>query len=510
MVNHGDAIPAKAASVRETAPGLISDAALEYLENLDLKIIRQIKVDHVLGMYLPLGDEMFIVAGNDHNGLDYLLFSERPSDEFQFETYDPFGKKFPGLLAIISDKNRYLIPFSPAHTRVISINKSGDVQTRDLIGDGLDYRKKIHALLSDDANADTFYSLLSSCLKESVEAVPWQLPEVRKVVNMRPRQKPDTPIHQTVDVNRIVELFPISPERQAATKFVRNRQKKRPGDYKSEFEVEKHIRLMSPNAESVTSPYHLAIMEQLRGETSLKKYPLQEILTDLMVFNAGEPPNRAVSKIGGLPYWPREKAWPTDEVGNPLVFIGQLNFLDSVDHIGPLPGDILLVFGHESLEEYMMPQEDGSLHFFWQNISEDQKLVQADDQPGTEWQLLPVWGDMHRTREYVAEQELELPDEEEHVHDLLTWQGTKIGGEPHWIQEEECIGSRFIGSIGTVDPKTGQPFPFLNREVPIEWGAGAGDYDSANFLMWGGGTVEHSISSWTKMAKYATRYNAIE
>ncbi|MCP3933075.1 MAG: DUF1963 domain-containing protein [Bacteroidetes bacterium] len=473
----------------KSAQGLVNNDALEFWKNIPPKIIRQIKVNSTIGTYLPFGNEKFFVVGSDYSGLKYLLLSELAYAEFQFETYDAFGKRFPGLLLVKCNKDQYLLPFSSESVRFVHINESGIIQTKDLAREGQDYIKNINALLSQGVSDDTFYSLFSYLNKHSVNAIPWQLPKSQKIHQMVHRKKPDKPVHNVIKSNQWINKFPIAPERTYAAKFVKNRQKQYPNEYKSETDIERHIRLMSPNADIVTSPFHLAVMEQLRSETSFSKYSLQEALTDLFVFNYGEPSNRTVTKIGGLPYWPKAKKWPTDEAGQPMIFIGQLNFLDSADHIGTLPGDILLVFGSESLGEYMMPSDSESLKFIWQNLSENANLVQLKDIPDTSWQLSSIWGDLYRTKDYIEESELELSEDEEHIFDLFVWQGTKIGGEPYWIQEIECIGSRFIGAIGSISPKSVKPYPFLNKEIPISkevdntWDLLTG------LLMWGDGGI---------------------
>ena len=66
--------------------------------------------------------------------------------------------------------------------------------------------------------------------------------------------------------------------------------------------------------------------------------------TDIFLLNLGEPEQRAVTKVGGLPYRAAGKPWPIAQSGAPMTFLTQFCFVDSRDLVPPLPGDMLLVF----------------------------------------------------------------------------------------------------------------------------------------------------------------------
>ena len=139
-------------------------------------------------------------------------------------------------------------------------------------------------------------------------------------------------IHSTVDAAYFTDLFALDRLRR---------------DEKDE--------LLLPAGEIITSPYHIAVVEQLRGEL-LRDLPAPDSLpVDVFISAQGEPANRATTKMGGLPYWPAREDWPVNEYDSFLTFVGQLCFSDSQDILPPLPGDILLGIlranrGKESLE----------------------------------------------------------------------------------------------------------------------------------------------------------------
>src|SRR5262249_53652498 len=112
----------------------------------------------------------------------------------------------------------------------------------------------------------------------------------------------------------------------------------------------------------IVGPYIIAAQEQLRAERLAQSRPVNQVPVDLFVFCKGEPPRRDLTKIGGLPYWPARREWPRAESGAPMAFVAQINFADSRDITGTLPGDLLLVFGEPEWVPHRMPlqQPDGS------------------------------------------------------------------------------------------------------------------------------------------------------
>src|SRR5690348_4120854 len=59
----------------------------------------------------------------------------------------------------------------------------------------------------------------------------------------------------------------------------------------------------------------------------------------IFTFSRQEPADRMATRIGGLPYWPRERPWPIcKECRRPLVFAAQLDFRDPRGR-STVPGD---------------------------------------------------------------------------------------------------------------------------------------------------------------------------
>ena len=62
---------------------------------------------------------------------------------------------------------------------------------------------------------------------------------------------------------------------------------------------------------SLTSPIHLVALEDLRSQLAESGLLGQGIPADVFAFALGEPAERHVTKVGGLPYRPAGEPWPT-------------------------------------------------------------------------------------------------------------------------------------------------------------------------------------------------------
>jgi Domain of unknown function (DUF1963) len=258
-------------------------------------------------------------------------------------------------------------------------------------------------------------------------------------------------IHDRFDLPYWIAQFPLERLRAQAREFVIERRNKLPNEYPSEADVDRHIRLMEPDAEILMGPGSLAVNEQLRAEAFAGgPYRGARIATDVFVWARGDPPHPATTKIGGLPYRHRSSAWPQDSEGRPIRFIAQFCFADSRDISGNLPGDVLLIFGdHEALLA-----EPERLVFEWSNLGIRELALEAAPMAGDEL-LTPYYGIIHRTEDW--------PDTE-----MGVFEGAKIGGLPRFIQDEPTLPGRFLAALGSISAGY-SAYPVANEPEPQGW-----------------------------------------
>jgi uncharacterized protein DUF1963 len=261
-----------------------------------------------------------------------------------------------------------------------------------------------------------------------------------------------------------------------------------------------------PDYFTVSGPYDVAVLEQLREEAFTSEPGIERVPTDVFVWSRGEPQYRAVTKIGGLPYREAGKPWPVAPSGRPMTFLAQFCFADSKDIVPPLPGDLLLVFAQ--VEEWQRGKydiawgTDDTLAFEWASFS-DAPLVTMDEVPRTDWNLLSTYGAIYRTWDYPSVDQFAY---EEIAKDIPgVWEATKIGGVDLWTDDEnldrlhisgESAPGAYICTLGSVMPQIYKPYPLLNHPEPIdyfEWEReGAlmiGDVGLVNFYLDGSGKV---------------------
>jgi hypothetical protein len=168
--------------------------------------------------------------------------------------------------------------------------------------------------------------------------------------------------------------------------------------------------------------------------------------TDVFVFGLGTPQDRRVTKVSGLPYWPKTRTWPMAKNGSPYQFLAQICFLDSRDLVGKLPGGLLLLFVPQGDEEWLWDLD--RVHFEWLTAEDTQALITALPK-GVEPYCRSEWyGVLHRTQDYpgVAEQARKLKVDQPYNLPILN--ASKIGGIAHAIQPKAKYG---------VNPSTGLP-----------------------------------------------------
>ncbi len=182
--------------------------------------------------------------------------------------------------------------------------------------------------------------------------------------------------------------------------------------------------------------------------------------------------------MGGNPFWPASRKWPTTENGNPYRFFAQFNFADSRDLIDDLPGEMLLMFVNEDDEWLFEPM---GTHFEWVALKSG-TLFQVDPALIAE-KAGPFFGAIFRSADY--------PDASERAYeagyglvDILN--GTKIGGVPHFIQSSQEFSGQFLCQLNSIQAAPEVPYPWVNRALPLELGFGEDSIHSKdNEVMFG-------------------------
>lgn len=174
--------------------------------------------------------------------------------------------------------------------------------------------------------------------------------------------------------------------------------------------------------------YVAAIDQVITRETALVP---NAVSCDIINFSLGESEDRAMTKLGGVPYWPADRPWPKSWRGRPLSFLGQINFRDSLDIVGELPGEILVMFvnRYDSVTSYWLDPLDEAL-IARENIPDGQRIFG------------PQYGVIHRTYDVpgktLAEEAEVSPGVESSIFDL------KIGGLPWGHASSERGRARFL------------------------------------------------------------------
>jgi hypothetical protein len=242
------------------------------------------------------------------------------------------------------------------------------------------------------------------------------------------------------------------------------------------FEARAHDAL---RGELITSPYDVFSVEELRDVHGLREGKV--FSADLFVFGKGESPRREATKVGGIPYWPADRPWPTDDEGSPLYFLAQFNFADSRDLFPiPLPGDVLL-FLVEDPEDYLEPD---LIQFGWLPLG--LSPVSHFDESLMATTAGPFYGVIHRSADYPDATERATDLEVSQSYDLPILNGTKIGGVPHWIQGGDGSDDQFLCQLGSIQAAPQVPYPWVNQaeSLGLEFDD-RGIYGDSNSIVFG-------------------------
>ena len=196
---------------------------------------------------------------------------------------------------------------------------------------------------------------------------------------------------------------------------------------------------------------------------------------DLFILSMGEPRDRSRTKIGGLPYWSKDRPWPKSSTGEPIPFMAQFNLSDSRDLIGGTEGDILLIFAHAN------PRLGCVIR--WETRSTSLRLVSKDDIPVTSEASAPFYGTRWRTENFpnwkrkqhqqTGASWIKLDDGRiirgsYFIYELVGMQIGRSGFIPPELVFEE--GEQIVCSLGGLAFFPEQPYPFLNVPDAISTG----------------------------------------
>jgi Domain of unknown function (DUF1963) len=233
------------------------------------------------------------------------------------------------------------------------------------------------------------------------------------------------------------------------------------------------------SGEFITSPFDVFSVEELRDVHRLRTGEV--FPTDLFVFGKGQPSRRDATKVGGIPYWPADRPWPTIDEEEPYLFLAQFNFADSRDLLPELPGDVLLLLV-EDAEDYLW--EPDLIHLEW--LPSGLPPISHFDESLMVTTAGPFYGVIHRSADYPEATDMASELKVRQRYNLPIFNGTKIGGFPHWIQNGDDSAEEFICQLGSIQAAHQVPYPWVNQAEPLSLESDdSGIYGDANTLVFG-------------------------
>lgn len=201
----------------------------------------------------------------------------------------------------------------------------------------------------------------------------------------------------------------------------------------------------------ITGPADIALLEQARDEAFAFLLDIEQVPTDIFVWNRGEPERREVTKVSGLPYREAGKPWPVAKAGTPLNFVAQFCFADSRDIVPKLPGDLLLFFAEgkrwgkgEADYDFLwgdLDERDSEVIFEWVSLG-DFPLTTRAEIPKTKWQIMPCYGAIYRTWDYPVIPGFARSREAEDVPEII-WERKSAACAPGCREKKISLVSFF-------------------------------------------------------------------
>ena len=214
---------------------------------------------------------------------------------------------------------------------------------------------------------------------------------------------------------------------------------------------------------------------------------------DLFVWGTGEPSDRRLTRVGGVPWLPKSTPWPT--IRNTVTtFLCQFDFRDSKDLHGQLageslPGDLLLVFVADEYSALTAAEEE--MQFVWVSAQETDVYTRDDVPKATQpFDFVTGWGARYRGEDIPAQWDkaYDIPDDagSGKLWCLPVLWGTKIGGVPYHSQENQHeVPPNYLCQLVSIQASN-TSWPWVDYETPLDPGFGDdGVYGDKQQLMIG-------------------------
>lgn len=212
--------------------------------------------------------------------------------------------------------------------------------------------------------------------------------------------------------------------------------------------------LRKPAGEIICTPKDLIQVIQVREEVAKKQRLVETSRSDVFVWGKGAPAKPFFTKVGGVPFRPRNIAWPVKD-GKACTFLFQIYFGDSRDLLKhALPGDVLVAFGDG--EDFWA--DDKSMIIEWYKADPEMKLWDAMDIPPRQFSVPELTGHRCRIAEYAESDEAFEKEGHSEIYLLNTVQATKIGSESQWIQGSNLEkGEQLFAAFSSINIKGAWP-----------------------------------------------------
>ena len=216
------------------------------------------------------------------------------------------------------------------------------------------------------------------------------------------------------------------------------------------------------------------------------------------------------TKLGGVPWRPRDRPWPFSSSGDRHTFVLQVDISDSLDVLPkalldarPKGHDVLLIF--MSNEEAWADSDDAT-YMEW-SPHEIENPCRSEDVPKTTFTVRPRAGLLFRGYEYPEERENDIAsDELEAMPWYSTTHSTHLGRVASWIQgDERDPGTEVYLTLGSFSPPNLWPYPDV-QELEKNANQFANVFGRDRFMFGDGGAGYFMVSPSGKTTKYFTCY----